>query len=110
MTSSSLPTRLLGRKVVAMSVVEQLQSTATNVEEVRDGLGRLRGAMEQTESVLAVADGVLAITDEVLESAAEALEKSKRWAPRAALVLGVAAVATVGVIVVLRMRRKRDED
>lgn len=92
-----------------MSVVEQLQSTAANVEGVREGLGRLRGALEQTESVLTIADEVLGKTDEVLESAAEALETSKRWAPRVALVVGVVAVAAIGVAVVMRLR-KRDED
>ena len=93
-----------------MSVVEQLQSTAANVEGVREGLGRLRGALEQTESVLTIADEVLGRTDEVLESAAEALETSKRWAPRAALVLGVVAVATIGVVVVMRLRRRNEDD
>ena len=93
-----------------MSVVEQLQSTAANVEGVREGLGRLRGALEQTESVLTIADEVLGKTDEVLESAAEALETSKRWAPRAALVLGVVAVAAIGVVVVMRLRKRDDED
>ena len=93
-----------------MSVVEQLQSTAANVEGVREGLGRLRGALEQTESVLNIADEVLGRTDEVLESAAEALETSKRWAPRAALVLGVVAVAAIGVVVVMRLRKRDDED
>jgi hypothetical protein len=92
-----------------MSVVEQLQSTAANVEGVREGLGRLRGALEQTESVLTIADDVLGRTDEVLESAAEALESSKRWAPRAGIVLGVVAVATIGVVIVMRLR-KRHED
>ena len=93
-----------------MSVVEQLQSTAANVEGVREGLGRLRGALEQTESVLTIADEVLGRTDEVLESAADALETSKRWAPRAALVLGVAAVAVIGVVVVMRLRKRSEED
>ena len=94
-----------------MSVIEQLQSTAANVEGVREGLGRLRGALEQTESVLAIADEVLGMTDDVLDSAAEALETSKRWAPRAALVVGVVAVAAIGVVVVMRLRKRTpDED
>lgn len=92
-----------------MSVVEQLQSTAANVEGVREGLGRLRGALEQTESVLTIADDVLGRADVVLESAAEALDSSKRWAPRAGIVLGVVAVATIGVVIVIRLR-KRHED
>jgi type IV secretory pathway component VirB8 len=49
------------------------------------------------------------MTDDVLESAADALETSKRWAPRAAIVVGVVAVAAIGVVVVMRLRR-RDED
>lgn len=92
-----------------MSVVEQLQSTATNVEGVREGLGRLRSALEQTDAVLTVADEVLGRTDEVLESAAEALETSKRWAPKVALVVGVVAVAALGFVVIRRLRA-RDED
>ena len=93
-----------------MSVVEQLQSTAVNVEGVREGLGRLRGALERTESVLTIADEVLGMTDDGLESAAEALETSKRWAPRAAIVLGVAAVAVIGVVVVMRLRKRSDDE
>lgn len=93
-----------------MSIVEQLQTSAANVEGVRDGLGRLRGALEQTESVLTVADDVLGKADDVLVQAADALETSKRWAPRAALVLGVVAVAALGVVVVMRMRHRDDED
>ncbi len=93
-----------------MSVVEQLQSTAANVEGVREGLGRLRGALEQTESVLTIADDLLGRTDEVLESAAEALESSKRWAPRVGIVLGVVAVAAIGVVVVMRLRKRHDEE
>jgi type IV secretory pathway component VirB8 len=92
-----------------MSVVEQLHSTAVSVEGVRDGLGRLRGALEQTESVLDVADDVLGKADEVLESAAEALETSKRWAPRVALVLGVVTVAAIGVVVIMRLRQRDDD-
>lgn len=92
-----------------MSVVEQLQSTATNVEGVREGLGRLRHALEQTDTVLTVADDVLGRTDEVLESAAEALEASKRWAPRVAIVVGVVAVAAIGFVVIRRLRARDDD-
>lgn len=94
-----------------MSIVEQLQTSATNVEGVRDGLGRLRGALEQTEAVLTVADDVLGRADDVLVGAADAIESSKRWGPRAAVVFGVVAVATIGVVVFIRVRRRRgDED
>jgi hypothetical protein len=93
-----------------MSIVEQLQSSAANVEGVRDGLGRLRGALEQTESVLGIADDVLEKADEVLVQAADAIESSKRWAPRVAIVLGVTAVAVIGVAAVVRWRKKHSED
>lgn len=93
-----------------MSVVEQLQSSAANVEGVREGLGRLRGALEQTETVLDIADDVLGKADDVLESAAEAIETSKRWAPRAALVLGIAALAGGAVFVVWRLRQRAAHD
>jgi type IV secretory pathway component VirB8 len=93
-----------------MSVVEHLHSTASSVEGVRDGLGRLRSALEQTESVLDVADDVLGKADDVLESAADALETSQRWAPRIAVVIGVGAVAAIGVIVVMRWRKRRNDD
>lgn len=93
-----------------MSIVEQLQASAANVEGVRDGLGRLRSALDQTEAVLDVADDVLERADEVLVHTADALESSRRWMPRVVLVLGVAAVAAVGVIVVMRLRHRDDED
>ncbi|MGA0978772.1 MAG: hypothetical protein ACO3UX_02350, partial [Candidatus Nanopelagicales bacterium] len=93
-----------------MSIVEQLQTSATNVEEVRDGLGLLEGPPKPTEAVLTVADDVLGRADDVLVGAADALESSKRWAPRAAVVLGVVAVATIGVVVVMRLRRRSQDD
>ena len=92
-----------------MSVMEQLQARAGQVEGVREGLDRVRGVLEQTESVLTVADELLSVADDVLNQAAEAVEKSKRWAPRVAIVLGVVAVAGVATVVVLRMRRRDDD-
>jgi ATP:corrinoid adenosyltransferase len=92
-----------------MSVVAQLQTTAGQVEGVREGLDRLRNVLEQSESVLTVADEVLGIADEMLVQAADVVEKSKRWAPKAAIVLGVVAAAGVAAFVIMRVRR-RDED
>ena len=93
-----------------MSVTDQLLTAATQVEGVRDGLGRLRDVLEQTDSVLTVADDVLGRADDVLGHAAEAVEQSKRWAPRVVVVVGVVAVAAVGAFVVMRMRRRSQED
>ena len=93
-----------------MSVSEQLLTAATQVEGVRDGLGRLRDVLEQTDSVLTVADDVLGRADEVLGHAAEAVEQSRRCAPRIVIALGVVAVAAVGTVIVLRMRRRDQDD
>ena len=92
-----------------MSATETLQTTAHQVEELRDGLSRVRGVLEQTESVLTVADDVLGKADEVLVQAAEAVEVSRRWAPRVAVVVGIVVMAGVAGVVVWRARRSRRE-
>lgn len=93
-----------------MSLVEELTASSVRVEELREGLGRVRDVVEQADSVLLVADEVLGKADDILLQATDALEQSKRWAPRVALVVGVIAVAAVGTIVVLRLRRRERED
>ena len=92
-----------------MSVSDQIITTAGQVEGLRDGLGRIREVLEQTDSVLDVADAVLEKADEVLGQAAEAVQQSRRWAPRVAIVVGVFAVAAIGAVVVMRLR-SRDEE
>ncbi len=93
-----------------MSAAETLQTTATQVEGLRDGLGRVRDVLEQADAVLTVADDVLGKTDEVLEQAADAIETSRRWAPRVALAVGALAVAGVAGYVIWRRTRRRDDD
>ena len=93
-----------------MSMTETLGNTAIQVEGLRDGLGRLRSVLDQTDAVLDVADDVLSKADEMLGQAVDAVENSKRWAPRVALVLGVAAALGVAAIVVIRLRRAKSED
>jgi|GEM_PF-3019101 hypothetical protein len=92
-----------------MSAVEALHTTALQVGDLRDGLGRVRSVLEQADSVLTVADDVLGKADDVLEQAAEAVETSRRWAPRVAVVVGVLAVAGVVGFVVWRRTRRRDD-
>lgn len=93
-----------------MSAVETLHTTATQVGDLRDGLGRVRSVLEQADSVLTVADEVLGKADDVLEQAADAVETSRRWAPRVAIVVGVLAVAGIAGYVVWRRTRRGDED
>ncbi|MBU6310947.1 MAG: hypothetical protein KGN38_00285 [Actinomycetales bacterium] len=93
-----------------MSVTDELSATAERVEDLREGLGRVRGVIEQADSVLTVADDLLGKADEMIAQANEALEQSRRWAPRVAIALGVVAVAAIGTVVVLRMRRRNSDD
>ena len=93
-----------------MSVTDELSATSVRVEDLREGLGRVRGVSEQADSVLTVADEMLGKADEMIAQANEALEQSKRWAPRVAIALGVVVIAAVGTVVVLRMRRRKHDD
>lgn len=93
-----------------MSVTDELSATSVRVEDLREGLGRVRGVIEQADSVLTIADEMLGRADEMIAQANEALEQSKRWAPRVAIVLGVVAVAAIGTVVVLRLRRRKNDD
>lgn len=93
-----------------MSVTEQLTDAASRVDGLRDNLERVRAVLDQTDAVLSSADGLLERTDDVLGQAAEVMEKSRRWAPRLALVVGLVAVAGIATIVVLRMRQSADDD
>ena len=93
-----------------MSAAETLQTTASQVEGLRDGLGRVRDVLEQADAVLTVADDVLGKTDEVLEQTANAIETSRHWAPRVFLVVGALAVAgAAGYVIWRRTRRSGDE-
>lgn len=93
-----------------MSVTDELSATSVRVEDLREGLGRVRGVIEQADSVLTIADEMLGRADEMIAQANEALEQSKRWAPRVAIVLGVVTVAAIGTVVVLRLRRRKNDD
>lgn len=93
-----------------MSLMEELSTTSLRVEDLREGLGRVRGVIDQADSVLSVADDVLGKADEIILQATEALEESKRWAPRVAIVLGVVALAAVGTVIVLRIRKRKQDD
>lgn len=90
-----------------MSMTEQLATTSVQVEGLRDGLGRLRDVLDQTDSILGVADDVLEMADEVLGQAAVAVEKGKRVLPRVGVVLAVAAVTGVALVVIVKIRRRR---
>lgn len=92
-----------------MSMTEQLTTTSHQVEGLRDGLGRLRDVLDQTDSILGVAEDVLVKADDMLGQAVVAVEQGRRWAPRAGLVLGLVAAAGIAAIVVFRLRQKDNE-
>ena len=93
-----------------MSVIEQLHTSAVQVEGFREGLDRVRGVLDQTDALLSVADEVLIKADEALSLAADVLADSRRWAPRVVIVVGVLAVAGIVTAVIVRGRRRRAED
>jgi len=92
-----------------MSLMEELSITSLRVEDLREGLGGVRGVIDQADSVLSVADDVLGKADDIILQATEALEESKRWAPRVGIVLGVVALAAVGTVIVLRIRKRKQD-
>ena len=50
-----------------MSVIEQLHTSAVQVEGFREGLDRVRGVLDQTDALLSVADEVLIKADETTQ-------------------------------------------
>ncbi|MBM3668461.1 MAG: hypothetical protein FJW97_00390 [Actinobacteria bacterium] len=84
-----------------MALVDALQDQQVRVEELRNHLGRVRDALDQTDAVLGAAE-------ETLERAENVIEQGRRAMPVVAI--GLIAVA-VGVGVVLWLRRRSgDED
>jgi hypothetical protein len=84
-----------------MALVETLHEQQVRVEDLRHHLGRVREALDQTDSILGAAE-------ETLERAEVVIEQGRRALPAIAVGLVVVAVG-VGVVVWLR-RRSGDED
>ena len=85
-----------------MSLLDVVESNQGHVTDLRDELGRVRAALDRTDSVLGVAD-------ETLERAESAIKTSRTWGP---IVLGVlgAVVIGAGVVIVMRKRRHSAEE
>lgn len=92
-----------------MTITDQLATTASQVEGLRDGVGRIRGVLEQTEAVLSAADDMLGVADDVLTTAQDAVETSRRWLPRVMLVVAIVGVIGVGVVIVRKRQQAQRE-
>jgi hypothetical protein len=84
-----------------MAILEVMENGHGHVTDLRHELGRVREALDRT-------DAVLGVTDEALVRAEHAIETGRRIAPVVMVAVGVAVVA-VAAVVVLRARRRGDE-
>ena len=82
-----------------VAVIEALSEGQARVEGFRHELGKVRHALDNTDSVLAVADESLQIAEEVIDEA-------RRVLPAIVMATAVIAVAAIGVY----LWRKRDKD
>ena len=83
-----------GDTVALLEVVEASQGRVT---DLRHELDRAREALDRTDAVLSTADSTLV-------KAEAAIVNTRRWGPRAFLVIG--AVALVGVAALVIMKRR----
>ncbi len=82
-----------------MAILEAVHEQQVRVEELRHHLGRVREALDQTDSILGAAE-------ETLERAEVVIERGSRALP--VLLVGSAVVAVgVGVAVWLRRRSRK---
>jgi hypothetical protein len=80
-----------------MTVVSSLEASETRVEDLRADIARVRAALDHTDAILGVAETWMGRAGNAFERAESALVVSRRWAPRVALVVGVAAVAATAI-------------
>lgn len=84
-----------------MALLDTVQEQQVRVEELRYHLGRVREALDQTDSILGAAE-------DTLERAEVVIERGSRALP---VVLVGAVIVAVGIgAVVWWRRRSRDED
>ena len=84
-----------------MALLDTVQEQQVRVEELRHHLGRVREALDQTDSILGAAD-------DTLERAEIVIERGSRALP-IVVVGAVILAAGIGAVVWWR-RRSRDED
>ncbi len=80
-----------------MALLEVVESSQEHLVDLRGELGKVRGALDRTDAVLAIADDTLSRAEDVIV-------QSRRWAP---VVLGVIALVAVGAGAAVVIRRRR---
>ncbi len=85
-----------------MAVIEALEEGQTRVEEFREELGKVRHALDNTDTALAIAE-------EGLQIAEDAIEEARRALPVIITVTAVVTAAAVGVYV-WRRRKKAQQN
>ena len=80
-----------------MALMEAIADGQVRVETLREELGKVRHALDNTDAVLGVADNSLEIAEEVIEEA-------RRWMP----VIIAASVAITATAVTVYFLRKRN--
>jgi ABC-type uncharacterized transport system substrate-binding protein len=80
-----------------MALLEVVESSQEHLVDLRGELGKVRGALDRTDAVLAIADDTLSRAEDVIV-------QSRRWAP---VVLGVIALVAVGAAAAVVIRRRR---
>lgn len=75
--------------------------------EISEGIGALRGELEQVREILDQTDAVLQVADETVARAAEVVRESRVLLP--AIIVTAAVAGLIGAAIVLRRRRAQVE-
>ena len=85
-----------------MALMEAIADGQVQVETLREELGKVRHALDNTDAVLGVADNSLEIAEEVIEEARKVLP--------VIIAVGVAITATAVTVYLLRRRNHSKHD
>ena len=85
-----------------MALMEAIADGQVRVETLREELGKVRHALDNTDAVLGVADNSLEIAEEVIEEARKVLP--------VIIAVGVAITATAVTVYLLRRRNHSKHD
>lgn len=85
-----------------MALMEAIADGQVRVETLREELGKVRHALDNTDAVLGVADNSLELAEEVIEEARKVLP--------VIIAVGVAITATAVTVYLLRKRNNHRHD